>query len=118
MLQSDWRVMLGGLLGSADVTQPITPQEVEHVAHLARLDLSPAEIETMTSEMAAILDHARDLTALDLDDVAPTTNPLALTNVWRADTVGPTLDREEVLAAAPASEQDRFRVPSILGEER
>lgn len=99
------------------MADPITPAEVSHVARLARLALSPEEVTTMTGELAAILDHARDVAALDLDKVAPTTNPLALTNVWRDDVVGKTLDREEVLAVAPRAESDRFWVPAILGDE-
>lgn len=98
------------------MADPINPGAVEHVAHLARIALTPEEIATMTGELAAILDHATDLAALDLTDVEPTTNPMALTNVWREDAVGATLERDEVLAAAPHAEDGRFRVPSILGE--
>ena len=61
-----------------------------------------------------ILDHAEDVAALDLTDVAPTAHPLPLVNVLRADEVRPTLDRDEVLEAAPAAEDGRFRVPRIL----
>ncbi|MBS1848334.1 MAG: Asp-tRNA(Asn)/Glu-tRNA(Gln) amidotransferase subunit GatC [Actinobacteria bacterium] len=100
----------------SDVTEPISRADVAHVARLANLALTDDELDTMTGELAAILAHAGDLSALDLGDVAPTTNPLALTNVWRDDVPGPTLDRDEVLAAAPAAEEDRFRVPAILGE--
>lgn len=95
----------------------ITPEQVSHVARLARLSLEADEVAVLTAELGAVLDHARDIAALDLDDVEPTTNPLATDNVWRDDVVGPTLDREEVLAAAPATEGDRFRVPAILASE-
>ncbi len=95
----------------------ITTDEVVHVARLANLALDDAEIETMTEQLAAVLDHARDVTALNLDGVEPMTHPLPLRNVWREDVVGATLDRDEVLAAAPLAEQDRFRVPAILGDE-
>ena len=63
-----------------------------------------------------MLDHFRDIDALDLDDVEPMNQPLPLSNVLRDDVVGPTLDRDEVLAAAPTAESGRFRVPPILGE--
>ncbi len=63
-----------------------------------------------------MLEHFRDIDALDLADVAPMTQPLPLQNVLRDDVVGPTLDRDEVLAAAPSAEAGRFRVPPILGE--
>jgi len=87
---------------------------VEHVARLARLALADDEIERLTVDLAGILEYAEDLAALDLDGVAPTAHPLPLVNVFRADTIGPTLDRDEVLAEAPAAEDGRFRVPRIL----
>lgn len=87
---------------------------MEHVARLARLALADDEIERLTVDLGAILEYAEDLAALDLDGVAPTAHPLPLVNVFRADAVGPTLDRDEVLAEAPAAEDGRFRVPRIL----
>jgi aspartyl-tRNA(Asn)/glutamyl-tRNA(Gln) amidotransferase subunit C len=92
----------------------ITRADVEHVARLARLELTDAELDASTEELEAILEHAEDVASLDLNDVEPTAHPLPLVNVVRADTVGPTLDRDEVLAAAPATEDGRFRVPRIL----
>ena len=90
--------------------------DVEHVANLARLALSAEEVEQLTSQLAVILDHAEDVAALDLDGVEPTAHPLPLVNVLRPDDVRPCLDRDEVLAQAPAAEDGRFRVPRILGE--
>ena len=98
------------------MAEPISRADVEHVAKLARLALTDAEIEDLTAELAGILGHAADMEALSLDDVPPTAHPLPLENVLRADEVRPTLDRDEVLAAAPAAEDGRFRVPRILGE--
>ena len=95
----------------------ITRAEVEHVAQLARLALTDAEIDALTGELGAILDHAAQVSALDTAEVPPTAHPLPLVNVLRPDEVRPCLDRDEVLAAAPAAEEDRFRVPRILGEE-
>lgn len=92
----------------------ITRADVEHVARLARLELTDAELDASTEQLEAILEHAEDVAQLDLTDVEPTAHPLPLVNVVRADTVGPTLDRDEVLAAAPATEDGRFRVPRIL----
>jgi len=86
------------------------------VARLARLDLSDDELEHYTEQLAAILDHAADIEALDLEGVEPMTHPVPLSNVFRADVVRPCLDRDEVLAAAPAAESGRFKVPPILGE--
>ncbi len=92
----------------------ITREDVEHVARLARLALTPQEVEQLTGELGVILEHAGDVAALDLGDVEPTAHPLPLVNVLRADEVRPTLDRDEVLAAAPEAEDGRFRVPRIL----
>ena len=94
----------------------ISTDDVAHVARLARLELSPAELESFTSQLAAVLAHAADLDALELDGVEPTAHPLPLSNVLRSDQIRPTLDRDEVLAAAPAVEDGQFRVPPVLGE--
>ena len=98
------------------MAERITTAEVAHVAGLARLDLSPDELELFTGQLAAVLDHAADVEALDLAEVVPTAHPLPLVNVLRDDVPRPSLDRQEVLAGAPAVEDDRFRVPPVLGE--
>lgn len=95
----------------------LTRDEVAHVAHLARLSLSDAELDVATEQLAAVLDHAADVAALDLTDVPPTAHPLPLVNVVRDDVVVAGVDRDEVLAQAPSVEDSRFRVPAILGEE-
>ena len=95
----------------------ITRADVEHVAQLARLALDEEEIESLTRELAKIVDYAAQVSALDTRDVPPTSHPLPLVNVFRPDEPRPCLPRDEVLAAAPVAEQDRFRVPRILGEE-
>lgn len=98
------------------MTDRITRADVEHVATLARLALAPDEVEQLTEQLGVILDHAEDVAALDLEGVEPTAHPLPLANVLRPDEVRPSLDRDEVLAQAPAAEDGRFRVPRILGE--
>ena len=98
------------------MTERISTDDVAHVARLARLELGPDELESFTSQLRAVLDHAADLDSLDLDGVEPTAHPLPLSNVLRPDEVGPTLDPDEVLAAAPAVEDGQFRVPPVLGE--
>jgi aspartyl-tRNA(Asn)/glutamyl-tRNA(Gln) amidotransferase subunit C len=95
----------------------ITREEVEHVARLARLALTDAEVDTLTHDLGAILDHAAQVSSLDIADVPPTAHPLPLVNVLRPDVVEPSVARDEVLAAAPAVEDGRFKVPRILGEE-
>ncbi len=95
----------------------ITRDEVAHVARLALLDLAEDELDRYTEQLAAVLDHAGDVEALDLADVPPMAHPMPLRNVFRADELTPALDRDEVLSQAPAAEDGRFRVPAILGEE-
>jgi aspartyl-tRNA(Asn)/glutamyl-tRNA(Gln) amidotransferase subunit C len=95
----------------------ISRDDVAHIAHLARLELTDDELELFTAQLGAVLEHAADVEALDVGDVEPTMHPYPLRNVWRDDVVRPGVDREEVLAQAPAAEDGRFRVPAILGEE-
>lgn len=99
------------------MTERITRDDVEHVARLARLELTDEELGAYTSQLASILEHADDIAALDTDDVPPTSHPIPLRNVLRADDVRPSLDRDEVLAAAPDAVDGRFRVPPVLGEQ-
>jgi aspartyl-tRNA(Asn)/glutamyl-tRNA(Gln) amidotransferase subunit C len=95
---------------------PITREDVAHVARLARLELTDDELDMFTGQLAAVLDHAADVEALDLADVPPTAHPYPLSNVLRPDEVRPSLDRDEVLGQAPEIEEGRFRVPPWLGE--
>ncbi|HWH34938.1 MAG TPA: Asp-tRNA(Asn)/Glu-tRNA(Gln) amidotransferase subunit GatC [Acidimicrobiales bacterium] len=95
----------------------ITTDDVAHVAGLARLELTGEELERFTGQLAAVLDHAAGVEALDVAGVEPTAHPLGLTNVLRDDIPGASLERDEVLAGAPAVENDRFRVPPVLGGE-
>ena len=94
----------------------LTREDVAHVAHLARLDITDEEIDLYTGQLAAVLEHAADIAAIDLSGVPPTAHPLPISNVLRDDTLVPSLDREEVLGQAPAVEDGRFKVPRILGE--
>ncbi len=93
----------------------LTNDVVVKVAHLARLDLTPTEIERATEQLGDMLDHFADIDALDLSAVAPMNQPLPFVNVMRDDVVQPCLDRDEVLDAAPEAEDGRFRVPPIIG---
>lgn len=97
--------------------EPISRETVAKVARLARLDLDESEVGRMTAQLAGMLDHFRDVDALDLSGVEPMNQPVPLTNVLRDDVEAPSLDRDEVLAAAPAAEDGRFRVPPIVGLE-
>ena len=95
----------------------ITRDEVVHVARLARLSLTDAEIDEFTGQLGDILEHAADIEALDVGDIEPTSHPLPMANVTRADVIRPSLDRDLLLSQAPSAEDGQFRVPPILGEE-
>jgi aspartyl-tRNA(Asn)/glutamyl-tRNA(Gln) amidotransferase subunit C len=94
----------------------LTRADVAHVAALARLELSEEELERYTGQLAAVLEHAEDVAALEIADVPPTSHPFAERTVVRDDVPVACLDRDEVLAQAPAVEDDRFCVPRIIGE--
>ena len=89
---------------------------VDHVARLARLDLSEEERARMGAELSQILAHADRIQALDLDGVEPTSHAVPVVNALRRDEVKPSLEQEESLAGAPAVEAGRFRVPHIIEE--
>jgi aspartyl-tRNA(Asn)/glutamyl-tRNA(Gln) amidotransferase subunit C len=90
---------------------------VDHVARLARLDLSDQERQRMTAELGKILEHATKIQALDLDEVEPTSHAIPIRNVMRPDETRPSLSQEEALSGAPEVEDGRFKVPSILEDE-
>jgi aspartyl-tRNA(Asn)/glutamyl-tRNA(Gln) amidotransferase subunit C len=95
----------------------ITRDEVAHLARLARLALDDAELEALAVELDVILGAVATISQVtDAADVPPTTHAVPVENVTRPDVVRPSLPREQVLAAAPAAEDGRFRVPRILDE--
>ena len=97
----------------------ITREEVAHLADLARIDLSEAELDHLAPQLAVILDSVASIREVAADDVPPTSHPLPLTNVFREDVALPGLTAEEALAGAPVEpEQQRFSVPRILGDEQ
>lgn len=101
-------------------TQPsptITREQVAHLANLARIDLSAAELDHLAPQLAVIIDSVAAVNAVAADDIEPTSHAVPLQNVFRLDEVRPSLLPEEVLAAAPDVDQQRFSVPRILGEE-
>jgi len=92
----------------------ITRQEVEHVALLARLNLSETEIEQFTGQLDAILMYMDKLNELDTKDVEPTSHVIEVGNVVREDQVGDSIPVEDALANAPDKEDDFFKVPRII----
>lgn len=95
----------------------LSTDQVAHLARLARIDLSQAELERLAGQLDQILDAVQQVQQA-AGDVPATSHPLPLTNVFRADEVRPSLGAEAALSGAPASEQERFRVPRILEEEQ
>ncbi|MDR3554484.1 MAG: Asp-tRNA(Asn)/Glu-tRNA(Gln) amidotransferase subunit GatC [Syntrophobacteraceae bacterium] len=92
----------------------ITRDEVRHVALLARLELSEVEEELMTGQMNAILGYMDKLNELDTGGIEPTTHAVELRNVFRPDSVEPSLDRKDSLANAPGNDGVNFVVPRVL----
>ena len=90
---------------------------VAHLARLSRLDLSDAELAHFGEQLEVILSAVARVSEVAADDVPPTTHAVPVVNVARPDSVVGGLTRDEALAAAPASEDERFRVPRILDEE-
>lgn len=83
-----------------------------HVAQLARLRLDEDEVQAMTGELSAVLDHIARIGELDLDEVPPTTHVVEVTGRLRADEPRPCLPRAVALEQAPAVQDDGFLVPS------
>lgn len=95
----------------------ITRAEVAHLARLARLDLTADELDHYAAQLDVILQSVARVSEVATDDIPATSHPIPLVNVFREDVARPGVDRVEVLASAPAHEDDRFRVPRILNEE-
>ena len=96
----------------------ITRDELAHLATLARIDLSDAELDHLAPQLSVILDSVASIQDVSDADVPPTSHALPLTNVFREDVVVPCLTPDQALSGAPAQEQQRFLVPRILGDEQ
>jgi aspartyl-tRNA(Asn)/glutamyl-tRNA(Gln) amidotransferase subunit C len=92
----------------------LTLAEVEHIAELARLDLTEAEKARFREQLSAILDYAARLQALDTGDIPPTASVLPPRSVLRPDEPRPGLPLADLLRNAPQAEADQFRVPPVL----
>jgi aspartyl-tRNA(Asn)/glutamyl-tRNA(Gln) amidotransferase subunit C len=90
----------------------ISRDQVLHVARLARLELSEAEVERMIADLAGVLEHIDKISELDLEGVPPTSHVVEVENALRPDVARPSWPREVVLAAAPTVIDDGFAVPS------
>ena len=96
----------------------LTRSDVDHLAHLARLELTDAELDLYLGQLTVILDSVAAVTEVAAADIVPTTHAVPLTNVFREDVLRPGLTNQAALAGAPAAQDGQFRVPQILGEEQ
>lgn len=94
----------------------ISREDVAQLARLARLRVTDAELATFAGQLEVILASVRQVAQVAAENIPPTSHSVPLTNVFRADVIRPSLDRDEVLAAAPAAEDGRFRVPRMLDD--
>jgi aspartyl-tRNA(Asn)/glutamyl-tRNA(Gln) amidotransferase subunit C len=92
----------------------LTAQEVQWVAHLARLQLTEAELETMTRQLSAIVDYVDQLKQVNTDGIEPMAHALAINNVFREDEPAPSLPVADALANAPGRRGDFYSVPAVL----
>lgn len=95
----------------------LSRDDVANLARLARIEMTPDELDHLSTEMDVILAAVARVQEVATADVKPTSHPLPLRNVTRQDVVTPSLTPEQALSGAPAKEEGRFRVPQILGEE-
>ena len=95
----------------------ISRADVAHLGRLARLELTESELDHYSEQLDVILQSVARISEIAADDIPPMSHPIAMVNVFSDDVVKPSLTRAEALAAAPATEDDRFRVPRILDEE-
>ena len=96
----------------------ITRDELAHLATLARIDLSDAELDHLAPQLSVILESVASIQGVAADDIPPTSHPIPVTNVFREDVVAPCLSPEQALAGAPLVEDQKFAVPRILGDEQ
>ena len=95
----------------------IDREQVQKVANLARLELTPEEEAKFTTQLGSILEYVEQLSELDVTDVAPTTRAIDVSNITREDNLQPYPEREAILSSAPEQEGDFFRVPKILNSD-
>jgi aspartyl-tRNA(Asn)/glutamyl-tRNA(Gln) amidotransferase subunit C len=95
----------------------ISRAEVAHLARLSRLAVTDEELDMFSGQLDVILQSIASISAVSAADIPPTSHSVPLTNVLREDVVVPGLSREDALAGAPDTAEDRFRVPRILDEE-
>ncbi len=104
------------LFGRKKIAEKIDKAQVRKIAKLARLELTDAEVEEFTGQLSAILDYMEKMNELDTTGIEPLAHCLAISNVFREDTVRESLGTERTLANAPQRDGDFFKVPKILDD--
>lgn len=94
----------------------LTPEQVRHIARLARLGIEDSEVDRFAGQLSEILDYFERLKQVDTEDVPPTAHTLPLHNIFRDDQTAPSMDPDQTLANAPQREEDYFRVRAVLEE--
>lgn len=98
----------------AGVVEQVTEERVRHIALLSRLELSDAEVATMSTSLSGLVRHINQLEKVDTSGVEPTSHPVGISNVLREDCTGPSLSVEDALKNAPETQPPFFRVPQII----
>ena len=99
------------------VAQEVSPEEVRHVANLARLAMSDEDLERIRHELNRIMKFFAQLQELDTDDVPETSHAIPMTDVYRDDEVRPSLPPDKITQNAPDGVEEFFRVPGFMEEE-
>jgi aspartyl-tRNA(Asn)/glutamyl-tRNA(Gln) amidotransferase subunit C len=94
----------------------LSRDDVRKISLLARLELTPAELESMTTQLGAIVGYVESLRELDVTNVEPMAHALDVSNVFAEDAVRPSLERATALANAPHSNGECYLVPAVLGD--
>jgi aspartyl-tRNA(Asn)/glutamyl-tRNA(Gln) amidotransferase subunit C len=97
-----------------NIQMTITPEQVRHVANLARLSIEPAVVEKLAHQLATILAYMEKLNQVDTTGVQPTSHALELTNAFRRDEVHDSLTPDQALSNAPVREDGSFIVPKVI----
>ncbi len=98
------------------MSKKVTEQDIRHVAKLARLNCTEAEIQEFTGQLSAILEYVEQLNEVNTDQVEPLAHCLAVDNVFREDVPGRSLSNDQALSNAPQRDGEFFAVPKVLGD--
>lgn len=95
--------------------EPTSSVDIEHIARLARIHLSPAEKELFAAQLESVLDYFRDLAEAPVDELEPMAHPIDFANVWDADEPGPCMEKDLALALMQETQDGMVRVPKVVG---